>query len=186
MAIGGGCDIAMESADVVLVRSSLSDVVSAVKLGRRVVGTVKENLFFAFVYNLIGIPMAAGLFGFSFPPMFGAIAMSLSSLSVVLNSLRIGRFGNKTLQKQGNTSENQAANNIQKEAKGIEKMEIILKVEGMMCPHCEARVREALSAVSGVEQVEVDHKKGEARIKGPAEVKILISTVEAAGYKASV
>jgi P-type E1-E2 ATPase len=100
IAIGGGCDVAMESAQVVLVRSSLYDAVSAVKLGRRVLKAIKQNLFFAFVYNLIGIPMAAGLFGFNISPMFGAFAMSVSSITVVLNSLRINRFANYNLQKR--------------------------------------------------------------------------------------
>ena len=99
MAIGGGTDVAIDSADVVLVKSSLYDVYLAVKLGRRALKSIHENLFFAFVYNLIGIPLAAGLFGFALPPMFGAFAMSLSSLSVVSNALRINSFYTKNKSK---------------------------------------------------------------------------------------
>ena len=180
IAIGAGSDVAINSADVVLVRSSLSDVASAVRLGRRVLKCIRENLFFAFVYNLIGVPMAAGLFGFAIDPMFGAFAMSLSSLSVVLNSLRIGRFANNSLQKT-KTEKSATATEIKKEKT---KMKTVLKVEGMMCPHCENRVKEALLSTPGVISAEVDYKTGEAAVEADTPSEALISAVESAGYKA--
>ena len=186
IAIGGGTDVAIESADVVLVRNSLADVVSAVRLGRRVLRGIRQNLFFAFIYNMIGIPMAAGLFGISLSPMIGAAAMSLSSFSVVMNALRINSFDNKSLHYDDKNEENAAENLTASEKKGEEKMEITLKVEGMMCPHCEARVKEALSNVEGVESAFADHKSNEAKVVGNVDAEVLVSAVETAGYKASV
>ena len=174
MAIGGGTDIAIESASVVLVRDSLSDAVYAIRLGRAVLMNIYENLFWAFLYNVIGIPLAAGLFGLSLNPMFGAAAMSLSSLCVVTNALRLNRFGYKKIK-----------NNADKKAVKQEKnMKITLKIEGMMCPHCEARVRDTLAALECVESVTVSHVDGTA----VAVVKencadTLASAVEGAGYK---
>lgn len=174
MAIGGGTEIAIESANVVLMRDSLSDAVYAVRLGRAVLLNIYENLFWAFLYNVIGIPLAAGLFGLSLNPMFGAGAMSLSSLCVVTNALRLNRFGYKKIK-----------NNADKKAIKEEKnMKITLKIEGMMCPHCEARVRDTLSALDCVESVTVSHVEGTAH----AMVKencadTLKAAVEGAGYK---
>ena len=174
MAIGGGTEIAIESANVVLMRDSLSDAVYAVRLGRAVLLNIYENLFWAFLYNVIGIPLAAGLFGLSLNPMFGAGAMSLSSLCVVTNALRLNRFGYKKIK-----------NNADKKAIKEEKnMKITLKIEGMMCPHCEARVRDTISALDCVESVSVSHVEGTA----VAMVKencadTLKAAVEGAGYK---
>ncbi len=173
MAIGGGTDIAIESASVVLMRDSLSDVARAVRLGRSVLNNIYQNLGWAFVYNLVGIPLAAGLFGLELDPMFGAAAMSLSSFSVVMNALRLNTFGRKY---------NKTKKNHKKEVK--KAMKITMKINGMMCPHCEARVRDLLSALECVELAEVSHKDGTAIItpKGECDKALLTSTVEAAGY----
>lgn len=173
MAIGGGTDIAIESANVVLMRDSLSDVFRAVRLGRSVLRNIYENLGWAFIYNLVGIPLAAGLFGLELDPMFGAAAMSLSSFSVVMNALRLNTFAGKY---------NKTKKNNKKEAK--ETMKITMKIKGMMCPHCEARVRDVLSALDCVEIAEVSHKDGTAIVtpRGDCDKELLSSTVEAAGY----
>ncbi len=179
MAIGRGVDIAIESADVVLVRSSLFDVVSAIKLSRATLKTIHENLFWAFIYNVIGIPLAAGafikLFGWELNPMFGALAMSLSSFSVVMNALRLNT--KKIFEKYNKTK-----NDI---GRDIAKMEKIMKIDGMMCPHCEARVREVLSQIKGVTSVSVSHEKGTAVLSCDTSVTngILRAAVENAGYK---
>ena len=174
MAIGGGTDIAIESADVVLMRDSLSDVVDAIRLGRSVLRNIHENLFWAFCYNLIGIPLAAGLFGLTLNPMFGAAAMSLSSVTVVTNALRLNTFKSKY--------NKQNKKHIRKEKK---PMKITMKIEGLMCPHCEARVRDVLSALPCVESAEVSHKDDMALVtpKGDCPREALISAVEGAGYK---
>ena len=177
MAIGGGTDIAIESADVVLVRDSLSDALDAVRLGRSVLRNIYQNLFWAFCYNLIGIPLAAGLFGMELDPMFGAAAMSLSSFCVVTNALRLNAFKSK---------HNKTNKNNNKTVRKEEKvMKITMKIQGMMCPHCEGRVRDMLSALDCVELAEVSHERDEAIItpKGDCPHELLIKTVEDAGYK---
>lgn len=182
IAIGRGTEIAIDSADVVLVRSTLADVVSAIKLSRATLRTIRENLFFAFVYNVIGIPLAAGVLvgslGIDLDPMFGALAMSLSSFSVVMNALRLNL--KKIFVKYEKTN-----NYTVKEG---DKMVKTLKVEGMMCPHCEARVREILLAINGVISAEVSHKEGYAKVTSESEIdtEILISAVTGAGYKATL
>ena len=171
MAIGGGTDIAIESASVVLMRDSLSDALAAVRLGRAVLGNIRQNLFWAFMYNMIGIPLAAGVLGLELDPMFGAAAMSLSSFSVVMNALRINGFKyNKTNKKN---------------EEGIKNMKFTMKIEGMMCPHCEGRVRDALSGLDCVDSCEVSHQNGSAVVNGKANctAEILTAAVEGAGYK---
>jgi len=175
MAIGCGTDIAIESCDVVLVNSRLQDVVFAVKLSRAALRNIHENLFFAFIYNVLGIPLAAGafigLFGWELDPMFGALAMSLSSFSVVMNALRLNlKF---KLKNKKNT------------LKEDKKMVRTMKIKGMMCPHCEARVKDVLEAVDGVVSAEVSHKKGRAIVTLGEEVSCdaLSSAVINAGYK---
>ena len=171
MAIGGGTDIAIESANVVLMRDSLSDALAAVRLGRSVLNNIYQNLFWAFLYNLVGIPLAAGLLGLELDPMFGAAAMSLSSFSVVMNALRLNGFKyNKTKKKH---------------KERVKNMKITMKIEGMMCPHCEGRVRDALNALDCVEAAEVSHKDGTAVVTGKdgCTAEILTATVEGAGYK---
>lgn len=170
IAIGAGTDIAIESADIVLSRSSLSDVETAIRLSRATLRNIKENLFWAFCYNVIGIPLAAGMWipitGWELNPMFGAAAMSLSSVCVISNALRLNFFKTK----------------IKKETK---QMETTLKIEGMMCPHCEARVKKALQETDGVTEAIVSHEKGEAVVKSDKEISFdeLKSIVEAQGYK---
>lgn len=171
IAIGAGTDIAMESADIVLTRSSLSDVCRAIRLSRAVMKNIKENLFWAFFYNIIGIPLAAGVWipitGWTLSPMFGAAAMSLSSVCVITNALRLNLLKFDNTKKEKN------------------QMETVLKIEGMMCPHCEARVKSALEATEGVAEALVSHQKGEAIIKCDSSVSAasLKAVVEEQGYK---
>lgn len=179
MAIGRGTDIAIESADVVLMHSDLSDVPLAIKISRAAKKNIKENLFFAFLYNSIGIPLAAGLFipilSWELPPMFGALAMSLSSFSVVMNALRLNL--KKKLKNYKKTNNYTAKEGV--------KMEKTLKIKGMMCPHCEARVKSILLEIGGVASAEVSHKKGTAKIKLDKEIEnaVFVSAIENAGYK---
>ena len=189
MAIGGGTDIAIESADVVLVRDSLLDALDALRLGRSVLRNIHQNLFWAFCYNLVGIPLAAGLFGLELDPMFGAAAMSLSSFCVVTNALRLNAFKPKA-KKYNKTNDNTQKSMIVEEkikSTEVEEMIITMKIQGMMCPHCEARVRDALNAVNFVEYAEVSHERDEAvcHIANGVEPDRaeLASVVEAAGYK---
>ena len=177
MAIGGGTDIATQSANVVLLRDSLTDVVDAIRLGRRVLLNIRENLFWAFIYNSIGIPLAAGLFGLTLNPMFGAAAMSLSSFCVVMNALRLNAFKSK----YNKTKKNDDKTEIKEE----KTMKITMKIQGMMCPHCEGRVRDTLNALDCVESCEVSHERDEAIVspKGDCPKETLVSAVEGAGYR---
>ena len=182
MAIGGGTDIAIESADVVLMRDSLSDVLDAIRLGRAVLRNIHQNLFWAFCYNVIGIPLAAGLFGLTLDPMFGAAAMSLSSVTVVTNALRLNGF-----KPSGIRAEIKGEKTEKIEEKEEKNMTVTMKIQGMMCPHCEARVRDVLSAVSFVEYAEVSHERDEAICHIAAgmtpDLAELRAVVEGAGYK---
>lgn len=176
IAIGAGADVAIDAADVVLMHSSLTDAVSAIKLSRKTLRNIRENLFWAFFYNVIGIPLAAGVFisslGLEMSPMFGAAAMSVSSFCVVMNALRLNLFKAKK------------RNDIipQKE---IDTMEKTMKIKGMMCPHCEAAVKKCLEALEEVDEAVVSHTEGTAVLKLNAEIsdEKLKSTVEAEGYK---
>ena len=176
MAVGCGTDVAIDAADVLLLHSSISDVAAAIRLGRATLKTIKENLFWAFIYNIVGIPLAAGafihFFGWELSPMFGALAMSLSSFCVVMNALRLN------LKKIFVRSDN--ASLCEKE----ENMKITLYVKGMMCPHCEARVREAISNIQGVISAQVSHKDGTAKVVLGENIdrKILRAAIEDAGY----
>ena len=169
IAIGAGTDVAIDAADVVLMKSRLSDVPAAIRLSRGTLRNIHENLFWAFFYNAVGIPLAAGLFiplfGWKLNPMFGAAAMSLSSFCVVSNALRLNflsiRDGAKD--KKMKTKRREA----EKEKKEMEKT---MKIEGMMCGHCEARVKKTLEAIPGVEAAEVSHEKGTAVVKMASEV----------------
>ena len=175
MAIGGGTDIAIDSADVVLAGSSLTSVPEAIALSRATLRNIKENLFWAFIYNAVGIPVAAGalipLFNLELSPMLGALAMSLSSFCVVCNALRLGFFKFK-----------KHANKTEKE---IKKMTKTMKIEGMMCPHCEARVKSTLEGLAGVKSAEVSHKSGTAVVTLAADIEssVLTDAVTAQGYK---
>lgn len=181
-AIGAGADVAIDAADVVLMKSRLSDVPAAVRLSRAVLRNIHENLFWAFIYNVIGISLAAGLwipiFGWTLNPMFGAAAMSLSSFCVVTNALRLNLFDIRSTRRDKKKKTKQTN---QKEAKTMEKT---LKIEGMMCPHCEARVKKALEEVPGVAETVTSHKEGTAVLTLTAEVEeaALKKAVEDAGY----
>ena len=234
IAIGAGTDIAIDAADVVLMKSRLSDVPAAIRLSRATLRNIHENLFWAFFYNVVGIPLAAGLwypiFGWKLNPMFGAAAMSLSSFCVVTNALRLNLFkmhdaskdhpmrkraekaankggekaenagavrvgaedtrsigqtanGNETVSKEMQKSENQK-NNINMEGITMTKT---MNIEGMMCGHCEARVKKALEALAGVESAEVSHEKGTAVVSMSADVAddTLKEAVEAQDYKST-
>ncbi len=175
MAIGAGTDIAIDAADIVLMKSSILDVSAAIRLSRMSLSTIYQNLFWAFIYNCIGIPIAAGVlipvFGIQLSPMLGALAMSLSSFCVVTNALRLNL---KDIRKSAKTK-----------PKEITTMEITLKIEGMMCPHCEARVKSALEEIDGVLEVVPSHaeKKAVIKLDHDVDIKILKETVEKQGYK---
>ncbi len=178
IAIGAGTDIAIDAADIVLMKSRLSDVPAAIRLGRSTLRNIHENLFWAFIYNIIGIPLAAGLFipifGWRLNPMFGAAAMSLSSFCVVTNALRL------------NFVKIHSAKRDKKiKVKEKKKMTKTMKIEGMMCPHCEARVKQVLEELSEVESVVASHEKGTAELILNKEIsdEILKKTVEEQGYK---
>ena len=198
IAIGAGVDVAIDAADVVLVKSRLSDVPAAIRLSRGTLRNIHENLFWAFFYNVIGIPLAAGIwipiFGWKLNPMFGAAAMSLSSFCVVTNALRLNllnikdsrkdkKIRRKTVAPEG---EAVAAAEIKKENKK-EKMTMTktMKIEGMMCGHCEAAVKKALEALDGVAGAEVSHEKGTAVVTLEKEVDnaVLTKAVEDKDYK---
>jgi len=180
IAIGAGTDIAIDAADVVLMKSRLSDVPAAIRLSRATLRNIHENLFWAFFYNIIGIPLAAGvwipIFGWKLNPMFGAAAMSLSSFCVVSNALRLNFF------KMYDASKDKKVKMKKKEEE--KKMKKTMKIEGMMCPHCEARVKKCLEALPEVEMAEVSHTEGTAVVTLRAEVAddVLKKAVEAQDY----
>ena len=185
IAIGAGTDVAIDAADVVLMKSRLSDVSAAVRLSRATLRNIHENLFWAFFYNVIGIPLAAGVwipvFGWSLNPMFGAAAMSLSSFCVVTNALRLNLFDMHDTKKDKKLK-NQVNNQNNKEMQTMKKT---MKIEGMMCGHCEATVKKALEGLEGVASAEVSHEAGTAVVELSADVAddILKKTVEDKDYK---
>ena len=201
IAIGAGTDVAIDAADVVLMNSKLSDVPAAIRLSRATLRNIHENLFWAFIYNIIGIPLAAGLFipfGLTLNPMFGAAAMSLSSFCVVSNALRLNLFDlhstrhdHKTASPAAAPVQSAAENNKKSDAEAPEvktednTMKKTLKVEGMMCGHCEARVKKALEALPEVDEAVVSHEAGTAIVTLNAEVAddVLKNAVEAQDYK---
>ncbi len=190
IAIGAGVDIAIDAADVVLMKSSLSDVVSAINLSRATLRNIHENLFWAFIYNVLGIPIAAGVFihtfGWQLNPMLGAAAMSLSSFCVVTNALRLNtvKLGGRHKAKNSKVSADviKVRKNENMEEKNMTKT---LKIEGMMCSHCEARVKKCLEEINGVESAEVSHEKGTAVVTLTDNVPFdtLKAAVEAQDYK---
>ena len=185
IAIGAGTDVAIDAADVVLMKSRLSDVPAAIRLSRATLTHIHENLFWAFFYNVIGIPLAMGLwipvFGWKLNPMFGAAAMSLSSFCVVSNALRLNFFDIRRSDRDKKIK-TKIHNNKEKESNMMEKT---LKVEGMMCPHCEATVKKALEAIDGVSVAEADHVKGTATVTLTKDVptEVLKKAIEDKDYK---
>ena len=197
IAIGAGTDVAIDAADVVLMKSRLSDVAAAVRLSRATLRNIHENLFWAFFYNVIGIPLAAGvwipIFGWTLNPMFGAAAMSLSSFCVVTNALRLNLFNMHDAKKDKKLKnpaiikelvDNNKTNHNQ-ENKEIGTMKKTMKIEGMMCGHCEATVKKALEGLDGVASAEVSHEVGTAVVELSADVAddVLKKTVEDKDYK---
>ena len=186
IAIGAGTDVAIESADIVLMKNDLLDVVTSIALSKAVIRNIKENLFWAFFYNVCGIPLAAGVFYATFQwklsPMFGAAAMSLSSLFVVMNALRLRFF--HVLKKPQQEEKKQIEKENEKEEMIMEKKNVTMKIEGMMCPHCQAAVTKALNAVEGV-SAEVNLEKKEAYVEADITVSMeeLKKAVEEAGYQ---
>ena len=180
MAIGSGTDIAIDAADVVFMKSKLTDVPAAVRLSRKTLRNIHENLFWAFIYNVIGIPLAAGvwipLLGWQLNPMFGAAAMSLSSFCVVTNALRLNFFDITNPKKDRKIK--------YKSKKDDYAMTKTMKIDGMMCSHCEGRVKQSLEGLAQVSQAEVSHEKGTAVVTLTAEVSndVLKKTVEDQGY----
>ena len=179
IAIGAGTDVAIDAADVVLMKSRLLDVPAAIRLSRATLKNIHENLFWAFFYNVIGIPLAAGvwipLLGWKLNPMFGAAAMSLSSFCVVTNALRLNLFDLHSAKKDYKI----------KQTKEQKTMEKTMKIEGMMCGHCEARVKKCLEEIPGVQEAVVSHQQGTAVVKlsAPVEDAVLKSAVEAQDYQ---
>ena len=185
VAIGAGADVAIDAADVVLMKSSLSDVSAAIRLSRATLHNIHENLFWAFIYNIIGIPLAAGLFisvlGWQLNPTFAAAAMSLSSFSVVTNALRLNFFKIHD-SKRDHKGKTKWKNTIEKETNSMEKT---LKIEGMMCGHCEMHTKKALEEIDGVTEASVSHKTGTAVVTLEKSISddVLIQAVAAQGYQ---
>ncbi len=182
VAIGAGADVAVDAADVVLMKSRLTDVVAAVRLSRATLRNIRQNLFWAFFYNCVGIPLAAGAFisllGWEMSPMIGAAAMSLSSFCVVTNALRLNFV---SVHPTADKEKTGIPKNEKKETKPMMKT---LYVEGMMCPHCEAHVKKALEAVDGVAEAVASHKDGTVKVTLTADLEdsVLKAVIEAAGY----
>lgn len=179
IAIGSGTDVAIDSADIVLMKNSLLDVSAAIRLSRATLKIIHQNLFWAFLYNCLGIPLAAGVFisllGWQLNPMFGAAAMSLSSFCVVSNALRLNLF---------NILSNKNDKKIKFKEKQQMSVKTTLKIDGMMCPHCEARVKDVLQNLDGVLSAKVSHKDGTAIVESNKEIdQLLKQTVENQGYK---
>ena len=180
IAVGAGSDIAIDSADIVLMRSAPSDIPNTVRLSRATLRNIKENLFWAFIYNTVGIPLAAGLWipltGWQLTPMFGALAMSLSSVCVVLNALRLNLFKFKSHQNSDITNE---------EGDKMNTVKKTVKIEGMMCPHCSGRVRDSLIALKGVAAADVSHERGNAIIELSDDIsnEAIINLITSIGYK---
>ena len=191
IAIGAGADVAVDSADVVLMNSKLTDVSAAVRLSRKTLKNIYENLFWAFAYNIVLIPMAAGLYpGIRMNPMFGAAAMSVSSFTVCMNALRLNLFkvhdaSHDRKKKQQALLDEAFDSNMTNDETEEKTMTKTLKVEGMMCEHCEARVKKALEAVAGVESAVADHNANTAVVTLSADVAddVLTKAVEDQDYK---
>ena len=188
IAIGAGADVAIDAADVVLMKSRLSDVPAAVRLSRATLRNIHENLFWAFFYNIIGIPLAAGvwipIFGWTLNPMFGALAMSLSSFCVVSNALRLNLFQVKDAGRDQKIK-NEVTLPQWEESKGEKNMTKTMTIKGMMCGHCEARVKKTLEELEHVTEAQVSHENGTAVVSMEVEVTddVLKKAVEEQGYQ---
>lgn len=188
IAIGAGTDVAIDAGDVVLMKSRLSDVPALLRLSRSTLKTIKQNLFWAFFYNALCIPLAAGVwipvFGWTLNPMFGAAAMSLSSFCVVTNALRLN-FINIRSSKHDRKIRNKMKTVAPESENVCEKNEMLIKVEGMMCEHCEKRVKECLEAFNEIESAAADYKTGTVKliVNGEPDMKALKKAVSSAGYK---
>ena len=188
IAIGAGTDIAIDAADIVLMKSRLSDVPAAVRLSRATLRNIHENLFWAFFYNIIGIPLAAGvwipIFGWTLNPMFGALAMSLSSFCVVSNALRLNLFKVKDSHRD-HKIKNEVTLPQWEASKGEKNMTKTMTIKGMMCGHCEARVKKTLEELEHVTEAQVSHEKGTAVVSMETEVadEVLKKAVEDQGYQ---
>ena len=193
IAIGAGTDVAIDAADVVLMKSHLSDVPAAIRLSRAALRNIHENLFWAFIYNVIGIPLAAGvwipLFGWKLNPMFGAAAMSLSSFCVVTNALRLNLFklhnAGRDHKRKDAIAVNMISDSSNNKKEEDNKMTKTIHIEGMMCGHCEAHVKKALEAIDGVAEAQASHEKGTAVVTLTADVAddVLTKAVEEQDYK---
>ena len=195
-AIGSGTDVAVDAADVVLVKDSIKDVAAAIRMSRATIRNIHENLFWAFFYNALCIPLAMGLYGIALKPMYGAAAMALSSFFVCMNALRLNRVkihdaSHDRVPRELSELEVSLHNVIEDDIglhnsnKENDKMEKTVKIEGMMCPHCEATVKKALEALDGVDEAVVSHEAGTAVITLSAEVgdEALTKAVEDKDYK---
>ena len=193
IAIGAGTDVAIESADAVLIKNNLLDAVSAIKLSRAVMKNIKENLFWAFFYNVICIPIAAGIFypnfGIKLSPMIGAAAMSMSSICVVLNALRLKFF---TVERDKNISDEKISAQVKVEnispqnfEEDLKTMKTTLKIEGMMCKHCQKHVHDALAKMDGVTEVEVSLENKNAVVTSEKEISTadFKKVIDDAGYE---
>lgn len=193
IAIGAGTDVAIDAADVVLMKSRLSDVPAAIRLSRAALRNIHENLFWAFIYNVIGIPLAAGvwipLFGWKLNPMFGAAAMSLSSFCVVTNALRLNLFklhnAGRDHKRKDAIAVDIISDNSNNKKEEDNKMTKTIHIEGMMCGHCEAHVKKALEAIDGVAEAQASHEKGTAVVTLTADVAddVLTKAVEEQDYR---
>jgi Cu2+-exporting ATPase len=191
VAIGAGTDVAIDAASVVLMKSDLSDLPRAIKISKHTLTNIHENLFWAFIYNIIGIPLAAGawipLLSWELDPMFGAAAMSLSSFCVVMNALRLNLINPdkkaKPIKRKSDLP-SAVTVTVSEVGKGELDMKKTMKITGMMCPHCSGRVKKCLEALEGVELAEVSHESGTAIVTMTASISdgVLKKTVEDQGY----
>lgn len=187
IAIGAGTDVAIESADIVLMKSDLLDVSTAIQLSKAVIRNIKQNLFWAFIYNIIGIPVAAGVFFIPFAlklnPMIGAFAMSFSSVFVVTNALRLRWFKPKHIFREESVAEDQTI--IEEKNKGVIQMEKTLNIEGMVCMNCVKHVDKALREIKGVQDVAVslENKSAQVQLSQDVADAALKAAIEDAGYE---